>query len=262
MNVGSIPTEQALFFLHIPRTGGTSLIDYLDQKIADAANICPAHEMFQFERLQKEEKLIGYSFYRGHFGINLPRLIDHHGRIITFLRRPIPRLFSTWRHLHSQPVPFVGGSGRMVSRIQSTTAAAHNLDFEHFCYFIMKFQGPWFFNSITALCGHGRGSNLPQQNYLSRPQELLDQAKRSIDEFAFVGFTETFDLSVARLQRLFGWPAEPVSHVNAAPSHPPPAEGRFLRWLKFATRLDDQLYDYALQRQEQDMASLARNECY
>ena len=92
--------EKTLFFLHIPRTGGTSLMHYLDRKF-DKPEICPAHEMFEFERLRQQNRLLGYSFYRGHFGINLPRSVDPAGCVITVLRRPIPRLLSTWRHLRA-----------------------------------------------------------------------------------------------------------------------------------------------------------------
>ena len=147
--------EKRLFFLHIPRTGGTSLMQYLDRKF-DEDEICPAHEMFEFERLERQSRLLGYSFYRGHFGINLPRSIEPSGCVITFLRRPIPRLLSTWRHLRSQPAPFLGETGGLVQRVQNMTAAAHEFDFERFCYLVMRVQGPWFFNAATALCGNGR----------------------------------------------------------------------------------------------------------
>lgn len=240
--------KKTLFFLHIPRTGGTSLMQYLDRRF-DENEICPAHEMFEFERLQRQNQLSGYAFYRGHFGINLPRLIDPAGWLITFLRRPISRVQSTWRHMRSQPVPFSGEAGGFVQRVQNLTVAAHELDFENFCYYVMRIQGPWFFNAMTALCGRGRGSKVLEASLVG-PEEVLREAQRTLDGVAFIGFTETFDKSVEQMQRRFGWAAELIAPVNAAPPSGPPPSGKFLRWLEFATRLDQQLYDYAVQTQK------------
>jgi hypothetical protein len=82
------------------------------------------------------------------------------------------------------------------------------------------------------------------------PEEVLREAQRTLDGVAFIGFTETFDKSVEQMQRRFGWAAELIAPVNAAPPSGPPPSGKFLRWLEFATRLDQQLYDYAVQRQK------------
>jgi hypothetical protein len=233
-----------LFFMHIPRTGGISLMQYLDQKFPPTA-ICPAHEMFEFEQLKQQDKLAGYSLYRGHFGIDLPRLVDSCPSVITFLRRPIARVFSTWRHLRSHAVPFQQESGRLARRIQDMAVAAHSFDFEAFCQFAMEHHGPWFFNSMTVLCTQGRN---PASTDTRCPHELLEDAKRLIDELSFVGFTETFNQSVARLQRRLGWLPETIAHANAAPPSQQSTDGKFHSWLADATAVDDQLYEYALKK--------------
>jgi hypothetical protein len=66
-NEGASPpgseARQALFFLHIARTGGTSLMQFLDRQFpADA--ICPAHKKPEFAELERQNKLLGYLFYR------------------------------------------------------------------------------------------------------------------------------------------------------------------------------------------------------
>jgi len=149
-----------LFFLHVPRTGGTSLMQYLDKQFK-ADEICPAHKIFEFEGLREQDSLAGYAFYRGHFGINLPRLLDAGGQTITFLREPVARFFSMWRHLRSRPVPFEGRSGRLIDYTKGIAGAAHQLGFEEFCYAMMAENGPLFLNSMTMLLGHGAGSQLP-----------------------------------------------------------------------------------------------------
>lgn len=234
-----------LFFLHLPRTGGTSLMQYLDRQF-EASEICPAHKIFEFEGLYEQNRLSGYAFYRGHFGINLPRLIDIDGKTVTFLREPIARLFSIWRHLRSRPVPFEGRSGKLIDYTRAVAGAAHRLQFEEFCYFMMADEGGvLFFNQMTVLLGHGAGSYLPPQPSL---EEMLDRAKSAVDSMAFVGFTETFAQSVGRLQLTLGSPLGEVPHVNAAPASSLPLDKTFLDWLQQLVRFDSELYEHAVRR--------------
>jgi hypothetical protein len=123
--------------------------------------------------------------------------------------------------------------------------AAHSFDFEAFCQFAMEHHGPWFFNSTTVLCTQGRD---PASTDTRSPHELLEDAKRLIDEFLFIGFTETFNQSVARLQRRVGWLPETIAHANAAPPSQLSTDRKFHSWLADATAVDDQLYEYALKK--------------
>jgi hypothetical protein len=219
-------------------------MQYLDKQFK-ADEICPAHKIFEFESLREQDRLAGYAFYRGHFGINLPRLLDAGGQTITFLREPVARFFSMWRHLRSRPVPFEGRSGRLIDYTKGIAGAAHQLGFEEFCYAMMAENGPLFLNSMTMLLGHGAGSQLPAEPTLD---EMLDRAKSALDGLAFVGFTDTFAHSVARLQSKFGWRLEEVRHVNAAPASSLPLGTTFLDWLNRAVRFDNELYERAIKR--------------
>jgi hypothetical protein len=65
-----------LFLMHVPRTGGTSLIESLSN-LFRPEEICPAHEIHSFEQLERDRgTLDGYSFYRGYFGLNLSKRIS------------------------------------------------------------------------------------------------------------------------------------------------------------------------------------------
>jgi hypothetical protein len=124
--------------------------------------------------------------------------------------------------------------------------AAHRLEFDGFCYFMMEFEsGPAIFSSMTRLLGHGSGTSLPEEPSL---HEMLTRAKRALDGFAFVGFTEAFDRSVVRLQQRFGWHLESVRQINTAPGGTLPPGPAFMQWLERATRADNELYEYALER--------------
>jgi hypothetical protein len=242
-SVGQAP----LFFLHIPRTGGTSLIEYLDRKVA-GAGICPAHEMFEFEALEARGQLRGFGFYRGHYGINLPDRMAPSGRLITLLRPPVPRIFSTWRHLRSTRPPFAGEASQMARAIESDSEAARNLGFREFCEFIMAQGRRSFFNQMTVLLGLGRGWEVAAAGLPKVDRALLDKAKRALDRFSFIGFTESMDQSITSLQRQFGWEAETIARLNAAPSENFPEGAAFFDWLSSAAEFDAELYEYAKQR--------------
>lgn len=240
-----------LLFLHIPRTGGTSLVSYMDTKFAPE-EICPAREWFEFERLDREGRLGGYRFYRGHFGINLPDALAADCTIITFLRSPISRLFSAWRHMRGNSVPPLGKEeARSLGTELWTIRAARRLDFPNFCYFMMRNghqQG--FFNTMTTLLACGRGSDITEGTIWTDRRGCMERAKQAVDRFAFIGFTEIFDESVAGLQRQFAWEIQRIDQTNAAPPCDMRAEENFLDWLRAATSLDQELFDYTLQRAE------------
>ncbi len=245
--------DAPLFFLHIPRTGGTSLIEYLDHKMA-GTRICPAHEMFEFEQLERRGELRGFDFYRGHFGINLPDMVATSTSLITLLRSPIPRIFSIWRHLRNARPPFAADVSGLTRVAHRNHEAACNLGFRDFCELIAEEQRS-IFNQMTVWLGSGRGWRIAAADEPKLDQSLLDRAKCTLDRFSFIGFTETFDDSIELLQRQFGWEVEPLAHQNAAPPWVFPKDNQFLEWLLRAAEFDVELYNYARERADRFSAN-------
>jgi Sulfotransferase family len=169
-----------LFFLHIPRTGGTSLISHLD-KLFDSADICPAHEQFEFENIGAQGMLESFDFYRGHFGINLIEKISGDKTLITWLRKPIPRVFSTWRYLRKLPPPFTESESKdMVQQIRSDVNLAHTHDFPDFCKAILDQGRLSFFNQATVLLGLGRGWDVAKAGIPSVNESALNNPPTSV----------------------------------------------------------------------------------
>ena len=89
--------ETPIYFLHIPKTGGTSFIAFLDRHFAPD-KICPAQmlpELFQ----SPPETLARYSLYRGHLWYGLNSYLRRNLTYITLLRDPIQRTISWYSHV-------------------------------------------------------------------------------------------------------------------------------------------------------------------
>ena len=86
-------TVPRLVFLHVPRTGGTTLHHHLAAHFAPH-EICPE----RFSRLDKysPDQLEKWRFFSGHFNADEIRRIPGPLFIVTILRNPIERLLSNY----------------------------------------------------------------------------------------------------------------------------------------------------------------------
>ena len=86
--------------MHIPKTAGTSFISWL--KGALDLNTCPDGLWSQL--LQRDrDQLTKYSLFAGHFYNSLAEYIGTEVNTITFLRDPISRSISHYRHILNDP---------------------------------------------------------------------------------------------------------------------------------------------------------------
>ncbi len=95
--MASLPPPQAggrkLVFLHLPKTGGTTLHHHFAQHFAPE-EICP--ERFSNLHAWKREDLDRYRYFSGHFNFDQVRLIPGPLFIVTVLRDPVERLMSNY----------------------------------------------------------------------------------------------------------------------------------------------------------------------
>ena len=179
-----------LLFLHIPRTGGSTLKFMLRAVFGMERSLVDAH-LYRTD----DEDLREYAFVEGHqsaaffanrFGS------QWHSNGVTMLRDPVARAVSQARHIRERPGPFQ----HYLRKEVSDPAEA----FERI---------PQLSNFQTKLLSYAPVGSMPVGG------EALEQAKKNLDRLTF-GITEAFDASMALVVDRFDLRIPRFGVVNAA----------------------------------------------
>jgi hypothetical protein len=207
----AVPVDQTLcpiYFLHIPKTGGTTLQEFVASQFPESS-ILPAH-LWSALLKQNRQNICEYSFIWGHFYSYLDRYVPCGLRYITVLRHPIERALSHYCHiiresshyLHMRAVSLRDFSGFLRDPITATA--------------ITNFQ----VRSLTASfdpVSIAESMSVPQLDALALEETLetttpstpdhvsVDHALHRLKQMCFVGITERMTESVAMLCRTFNW---------------------------------------------------------
>jgi hypothetical protein len=191
--------DEQLYFMHLPKCAGSSLIRLLDQHFS-MPEICPRHDnLAKFIETYSPEERAAFRFIRGHFPYKIIESLPRHPRTLTMLRHPVKRVVSAiaqHRRMEQQGV----------SAFQESIL---DLTIEQFM------QHPDFGKRV---------SNVPIKYLLDptpikSPPERLQLAKERLAGFDFIGVVEQFDDSLALMAHTYGWyPIQDVKEVNVDPA--------------------------------------------
>ncbi len=222
--------NETLIFLHIPKTGGSTLYKILEQHYSRAqTETLDAPKIQRFKTLPAAQRG-RYRLIQGHLYFGLHRFIPGPSTYITFLRNPVERVLSFYCYARSTPDHYLYPL-LTAERLDLKTLLARELTSE-LC------------NSQTRfLAGDEWGD--PQRVVTRAALERAEANLRS--HFRVVGLLEEFDASLLLLCRAFDWHLPFYVKENVTTEKP---DGTSLdvetrRLVENANCLDLELYKYA-----------------
>lgn len=235
-----IPTKDCYFFLHIPKTAGTSFRAMLNDifkpweilpnttDIAGNGGLYPM--IYKLLRRKRFNELTKIKIMLGHYPYRPKTYFENAPVVLTFLRDPFKRAVSRLFHMKINDSRF---------KDQSLTEIYE--------------QNPIDFINLQVHYISGYTGHI---NQLGNDQ--LEIAKQNLKSFAFCGITSRFEESVELLENTFNWKFKEQSltkNVNKKYSiDEVPSE--LIEKIKAVNQLDQKLYEFGLELFEQKLADL------
>ncbi|HXZ92805.1 MAG TPA: sulfotransferase family 2 domain-containing protein [Burkholderiales bacterium] len=197
-------SDPLLVFLHIPKTGGTTLVTMLAQRYAPetirkimmrgmslivpprekaSGSLISASKIRRLKRALRDPERV--RLIHGHFDLSLERLLPSRASLFTILRDPVERAISHYYHYRRQSNDPANGLA-MRSTLAEWVSARGLVEMDN--------------GQTRRLAGEMR---LPVGRVSER---MLEKAKENLaSKFSVIGLTERFEESQVLLSRAFGW---------------------------------------------------------
>jgi Galactose-3-O-sulfotransferase len=230
--------REALIFLHIPKTAGTTLNRIIEWQYNPLSifTIDPHRIRATATRFKtfSEERRRRFRVVRGHLHYGIHEFLPQGATYITMLREPGARLLSTYHFILRRPLHPLHRklkTGRLsVEDLIRLTPHRQNLQ----CRFIS---------------GIGTGGICDER--------VLDVAKENLTRsFRVVGLCERFQESLSLMMAAFGWKVPFYKNHKVAKTHPL-IEPNVIKAIREHNRLDVELYEFGKKLFEE---SLRKNE--
>lgn len=235
-----IPTKDCYFFMHIPKTAGTSFRIMLYQ-VFDQKEILPNEEdlnlnnnfyplnIREFIDSCSEVKLNNIQLLVGHYYNQSEKYFKSPPRLILFLRNPLNRAISHLLHLKKHEHKYI------------------NTSFEN----IYKKRSDMFYNTqVRFISGCDKPGNFNKNK--------LEIAKKRIEKASFIGITSRFEESIKLLEYTFNWKfKEQSSTKNVNKKYTiEDLSSELIEEIKSVNQLDQQLYEFGVELFEERLASM------
>jgi hypothetical protein len=243
-------TAPKLHFLHIPKTAGTSVTQFLQRQynLEQIVFETTWPELFKYHPRMSRLRL-----FRGHFGINLTKMIGPEFKVITFLREPITRVISQYHHIHKTPTE---GLYNFASKMELGEFIRHRQGRKLCRNLQTRYLGEEL--EIGQFWAHMGILNIPPDRFfdsLAAPS-LLEKAKKNLNNFFFVGLTEYYDISMLLLcHKLAALPELDAVKRRVQDDKINQVPGDVLNYLEAENQLDRELYHYGKTLLVRDLAS-------
>jgi hypothetical protein len=249
----ALTSELALVFLHLPKTGGSTLHELFSAHFAPE-EICP--QRHSNLRAYSVDELRQWRFFSGHFDADEIRRIPRPLFVVTVLRDPIERLLSLYYFWKRHTDEFINKfsadflrmtkDGTLLDFLRNSHPmilhAAHNA-------MVRQLAGA----VKTTASGYGLMKSGETAESVTEAQ-LMSLALKNLLSFDVVGNTSELSLVYERVASVFGMKSYPsIPKINTredvdehvGPVTPEPITPEIQALLEEKTRLDRMLYQLA-----------------
>jgi hypothetical protein len=240
-----VGTRGPLFFMHIPKTAGMSMRQYLNGQY-HPSEICRA-ERWQ-DLLDGERDIGAYRLVRGHFRYNLRELLAPDTRMLVILRDPLRRTVSALRHLARDPhfhhTYELAKNFTLSEMIRHPGIMAYQRDVQ--ARFLCAARPA---ADVTAALRRARSHNGDADAGDHEKPPTFEFAADRLETIAFVGLTEDLGSLVSTMAREMQFhPPRYFPFVNENPERLDPLRGlteEELDIIREHNTIDSRLYDFA-----------------
>lgn len=243
--------QPALIFMHVPKTGGITLLGIIRRYCSPAQtldifgeSVATVQDSVNRLRAMTEAERRDITCVQGHMPFGIHQFLPRPARYLTILREPTARMVSDYYFARNTPE-------------HSLHAEVNGKRMSLRDFIEMREQQGLGNLTCRSLSGLANWDDLAASPRECTPA-MLDAAKRNLEKhFAVVGLTERFDESLLLVADAFGWPDMSYARENVTRNKPraAPIADDALQAMHRYHGLDMQLYEYARQRFEERVAA-------
>ena len=253
--------EEPVYFLHIMKTAGTSLVNALGSVAGE--RLCLTQMFLDYLPFVPDPVLQGAALVAGHLGYGAVPLLAPGTRVVTVIREPVSRVLSHYSHLRRDPAVVDQTAELSLEdfvRSPRWRPLVENFQARHLVHDV-DVAGAWeTFSPARRLAELGppfpAHDHLPLQFLLDygplalAADELAAVALARLDSLDLVGVTEDLRSFHAALLAHWGRPAQdsdlPRDNVGVAPLGRSEVAPDLLEEIQAANQVDLALYERAL----------------
>jgi hypothetical protein len=217
--------HEALIFLHIPKTAGTTLNRIIEWQYNPLSifTLDPYRFRATAERFKtlSEERRRRFRVLRGHLYYGLHEFLPQGATYITMLREPVARFLSSYYFILRRPLHPLH---RKLKK--------ERLGVEDYLRLI-----PHRHNFQCRLIAGIKNNEISEERLLETAKENLSKS------FRVVGICERFEESLMLIAKTFGWDV-PYNENRKVSKNRSPVDPRSIELIREHNRLDLELYDF------------------